>query len=140
MHFDGARLNRGSPEKNIAYLDTWIALTVEKLNYAFSHLPSGSGGGSSDINAEEVKRWVLTQLDDKVDKVAGKVLSSNDFTDALLAKLTGIESGAEENVIEIVKKNGTALTVTGKAVDISVITMTDVEDYIDSLDAREVEY
>ena len=34
----------------------------------------------------------------KVDKVTGKGLSSNDFTDALKDKLDGIESGAEANV------------------------------------------
>lgn len=35
-------------------------------------------------------------LSNKVDKVSGKELSSNDFTDALLAKLNSIESGANK--------------------------------------------
>lgn len=35
-------------------------------------------------------------LSNKVDKVSGKELSSNDFTDALLTKLNGIESGANK--------------------------------------------
>tara|TARA_B100000212_G_scaffold261468_1_gene201350 strand:- start:11621 stop:14065 length:2445 start_codon:yes stop_codon:yes gene_type:complete len=39
-----------------------------------------------------------TALDSKVDKVAGKQLSENDFTSALLAKLNGIALGAEVNV------------------------------------------
>lgn len=39
-----------------------------------------------------------TALDGKVDKVTGKALSANDFTDTLLTKLNGIESGAEVNV------------------------------------------
>lgn len=39
-----------------------------------------------------------TALNDKVDKVSGKGLSSNDFTDADKAKLNGIEAGAEVNV------------------------------------------
>jgi len=38
--------------------------------------------------------------------------------------LSGIANGAQVNVIETVKKNGTALTVTNKAVDISVPTKT----------------
>lgn len=38
------------------------------------------------------------QLATKVDKVAGKELSSNDFTDEELAKLNGIEDGAQVNV------------------------------------------
>lgn len=36
--------------------------------------------------------------DTKVDKVAGKGLSTNDFTDAYMQKIDGIEAGAEVNV------------------------------------------
>ncbi|MBQ2644277.1 hypothetical protein IJG14_01725 [bacterium] len=39
-----------------------------------------------------------TLLDEKVDKVAGKGLSTNDYTDAEKTKLEGIEAGAEVNV------------------------------------------
>ena len=39
-----------------------------------------------------------TELAKKVDKEAGKVLSTNDFTNALLTKLNGIATGAEVNV------------------------------------------
>ena len=38
------------------------------------------------------------KLDGKVDKVEGKGLSTNDFTDALKSKLDGIAAGAEVNV------------------------------------------
>lgn len=37
------------------------------------------------------------QLATKVDKVAGKTLTTNDFTDLLLTKLNGIETGAQVN-------------------------------------------
>lgn len=60
----------------------------------------------------------------KVDKVAGKGLSANDYTDADKAKLAGIEAGAQVNVIETVKVNGTALTPSSKAVDVPVPTKT----------------
>lgn len=40
----------------------------------------------------------LSGLDDKVDKITGKGLSTNDFTDALKTKLDNIETGAEVNV------------------------------------------
>jgi len=39
-----------------------------------------------------------TALDGKVDEVAGKELSDNNFTDVLLTKLNGIAAGAEVNV------------------------------------------
>jgi hypothetical protein len=42
--------------------------------------------------------WVKTKVDTKVDKVTGKGLSTNDFTDTLKTKLDGIEAGAEVNV------------------------------------------
>ena len=54
----------------------------------------------------------------KVDKVSGKGLSSNDFTDALKSKLDGVDAGAQVNVIETVKVNSTALTPSSKAVSI----------------------
>lgn len=40
---------------------------------------------------------VNEKLDEKVDKVAGKGLSTNDFTNELLEKVNGIASGAEVN-------------------------------------------
>ena len=60
-------------------------------------------------------RWVK-----KVDLVnasasADGLMSKEDFS-----KLAGIEAGAEVNVIEDVKVNGTSLTVTEKAVDVSI--------------------
>lgn len=63
-----------------------------------------------------------------VAKEAGKGLSSNDYTaeeKAQVAKIAGLES-AQENVIETVKVNGTALTPDAqKAVDVQVATLTD---------------
>ena len=53
---------------------------------------------------KEISEWIATHQSEyealiaaiagKVDKVEGKGLSSNDFTDALLTKLNGIEAGA----------------------------------------------
>lgn len=59
-----------------------------------------------------------------VAKESGKGLSTNDYTNAEKTKLSGIATGAQVNVIETVKRNGTALTVTGKAVDVTVPTKT----------------
>lgn len=56
----------------------------------------------------------------KVDKVAGKELSSNDYTDAEKTKLSGIAANAQVNAIETVKVNGTALTPSSKAVNIDL--------------------
>ena len=66
-----------------------------------------------------------TGLDGKVDKVEGKGLSKNDFTDALQTKLNGIEASADVNVIESVKVNGSALTPdANKAVNVVIPSIT----------------
>ncbi len=71
-------------------------------------------------DAAAVKTKVETDLAGKVDKVTGKGLSTNDYTTDEKNKLTGIAAGAQVNVIEAVKVDGTALTVTEKAVNIDL--------------------
>lgn len=68
------------------------------------------------------------EIADKVDAVQGKGLSTNDYTASDKEKLGAIESGAEVNVIETVKVDGTALTVTDKAVDITLSGKADKAD------------
>lgn len=51
-----------------------------------------------DLSDYYTKTQVDGLLDDKVDKIAGKGLSTEDFTAAEKSKLAGIESGAEVNV------------------------------------------
>ena len=65
-----------------------------------------------------------TAVADKVDKVDGMGLSQNSYTTAEKTKLAGIAEGAQVNVIETVKVNGTALKVTDKAVNVVVPTGT----------------
>lgn len=67
---------------------------------------------------------IKSALGGKVDVVSGKGLSTNDYTSAEKQKLSGIASGAQVNVIESVKVNGTALTPSSKAVDVTVPTKT----------------
>jgi hypothetical protein len=56
------------------------------------------GSGETWNPAHWTQVTVGVVLYDKVDKVSGKGLSTNDFTNALKTKLDGIESGAEVNV------------------------------------------
>jgi len=58
-----------------------------------------------------------------VAKEVGKGLSTEDYTTAEKTKLGGIAAGAQVNVIETVKVNGTALTPQDKAVNIPVLTL-----------------
>lgn len=61
-------------------------------------------------------------IDGKVEAEDGKGLSANDFTDALLIKLNGIDAGAQVNVLEEVLINGTKLEISDKKVNIPVAT------------------
>lgn len=73
------------------------------------------------IDAQVTK---LSQLENDANYVqdADYVHTDNNFTDTEQTKLSGIADGAQVNVIEIVKKNGVALTVTDKTVDVGVPT------------------
>lgn len=108
--------------------DTELSNKISALEAKF-----GDGEGSvSDLisdamDAEEAR--VDGLLANKVDKVDGKGLSTNDLTDELKgqydaayahSQVAHAPADAQANVIESVKVNGTALTITGKAVDISV--------------------
>ena len=84
---------------------------------------SDVGLGNVDNTADmdkPVSYATSTALEGKVDKVSGKELSTNDYSNADKDKLTGIESGAQVNKIETIKVNGTAQTITDKAVDIDL--------------------
>lgn len=81
------------------------------------------GLGNVDNTADmdkPVSQATATALNGKVDKVQGKDLSTNDYSNADKDKLTGIEAGAQVNKIETIKVNGTAQTITNKAVDIDL--------------------
>jgi len=68
----------------------------------------------SDILALE------TQISQKVDKVTGKQLSTEDYTTTEKSKLGGITDGAQVNVIEKIKVNGVERPIVLKAVDIYI--------------------
>lgn len=88
-----------------------------------SQLVTAFGSTPSDSNIPSEK-LVKDALDGKVDKVSGKQLSTEDFTSAFKTKLEGIATGAQVNVIETVKVNGTALTPdANKAVDVTVAVL-----------------
>lgn len=55
---------------------------------------------------------------------ASYVHTDNNYTSTEKSKLSGIEANAQVNVLEAVKVNGTAQTITDKAVDITVPTKT----------------
>ena len=75
----------------------------------------------------------ITGLDDKVDKVDGMGLSSNDFTDALLAKLNGIEAGATKTVIDDALSSTSTNPVQNKVVWGISDTVSKIEDQLEDV-------
>lgn len=98
---------------------------VQKNTTAIATL-NGTGAGSVSKTVSDAVDAAKTELqgniDNKVDKVDGKGLSTNDYTAAEKTKLTGIAEGAQVNVIEEIQVNGTKVTPSGKKVNISVPT------------------
>ena len=92
--------------------DTSITVSGRKLSVNISEVADNSLELKSD--------GLHIDLSGKVDKVTGKGLSSNDFTTTEKNKLSNIAANAQVNVIETIKVNGTALTVSNKAVNITV--------------------
>lgn len=90
--------------------------TVEGLSEQMSSL-------SETVNTmQDTVSQTSQSLENKVDKVEGKGLSTNDFTTEEKDKLGGIESGAQKNIIEGISVNGQTQTPTSKVVDITVPT------------------
>ena len=77
------------------------------------------------INVDNVAK--KTELDNKVDKVTGKGLSTNDFTNDEKNKLAGIEAKAQVNVIETIEAgNNITVSKSDKKVTISATSGVDV--------------
>ena len=89
------------------------------------------GTQTLDLSGYATTTALSTELDKKVDKVNGKGLSTNDLTSALKSNYDSAYThstsahapgNAQVNIIETVKVNGTALTPSSKAVNITVPT------------------
>ena len=107
--------------------DTLITKLTNLLNIqsvADGQLEVSPEGQLSVVSIAQSQVAGLTDaLAGKVDVVAGKGLSTNDFTTELLQKLNGIEAGAEVNAIESVSLNSVPLEISGKAVNIPIATV-----------------
>lgn len=131
----------------VSSADGQVRICVDAANYTQPEAWKEVGSASSDdvtniqqditniqniINGTEENPGLISRVEtlegidhtQYVVKDGDKVLSTNDYTDEEKSKLDGITEGAQVNVIEIVKVNGTALEVTDKAVDITIETPT----------------
>lgn len=78
------------------------------------------------INSDVDKTYVDTQLATKVDKVAGKRLSTNDYTTAEKTKLAGIETGANKTIVDEQLSTSSTNPVQNMAVAASLNTKVNI--------------
>ena len=95
-------------------------------NNNISELQENVEQNINDIEAlEEGLNTANTNINNKVDKVQGKGLSTEDFTTAKSTKLDGIAAGAQVNVLENLTLGGQALTKNNKSIEIKDPEVTD---------------
>ena len=76
----------------------------------------------SGLTADDVQEAIDELANEKVDKVSGKGLSTNDYTTDEKNKLAGIEARADVNTIESISVNSTTVSPVNKNVNITVPT------------------
>ena len=82
----------------------------------------GAANGVATLNEEKIV--VKDNLPSDIVFDSNYVHTDNNFTTALKNKLNGIATGAQVNKIETIQRNGTALAITNKTVNITVPTKT----------------
>lgn len=92
--------------------------SAQKSDYNEDNKPTKSDVGLSNVDNTSDKNKPIssatqTALNNKVDKISGKGLSTNDFTTAYKTKLDGIETGAQKNTVTGVKGNSESSYRTG---------------------------
>lgn len=107
-----------------------LALVSEKLNITdgisvvdniANENPSNYENGQYIYSKAEYNFWHFYKFfNNDFVKITDKGFSENDFTNALLNKLNGIESGAQVNDIEKVQVNGVDLPINDKTVNIDI--------------------
>ena len=90
------------------------------MNYAWNGTEWDALGTVVDLSIYATKTELTSGLSGKVDKVAGKQLSTEDFTTAEKTKLSGIATNAQVNVLEGVQLNGTDVAISSKKSNIVV--------------------
>ena len=114
------QLKRGTTAKHSTFTGKVGEVTVDTdKDTVVVH--DGTTAGGFPMARESV---VTTALEGKVDKVAGKQLSSEDYTSLEKSKLAGIESGAQVNTVNSVSGKTGAVTLTKSDVGLSNVDNT----------------
>ena len=142
---DGVQNNLDTTNQTVAdnytALDTKINTTKAELakdvSDKYTALDTRISANTKDItdltqivqdDYKEINGHITDLYNKKVDKVEGKELSTNDFTDELKSKLENIEATAQVNIIESISVDGVPQTIdSNKNVDLHQPVYTLVE-------------
>lgn len=103
-----------------ATLEALKATPADRNDYAFWAHKDADGNTCYDKYTYDGSAWKFEyRLNNSSFTAAQWGAINSGITDTLVTKLSGIATGAQVNVIETVKLGGTALAVSGKAVDIT---------------------
>lgn len=119
--------------------DAWRLLGDES-SYAIKGSIVNADISTSAAIAQSKIAGLTASLAGKVDVEEGKVLTSNDFTDTFMNKLTGIATGAQVNTIEAVVYNSTTITPVNKVINITPDPHTEHENKIEQIFINGVEW
>lgn len=117
----------GSTDEVALYLITAVGAGAALQKLAQS---SASGDVEADIAALQAR---CSEIEADIVEINGKLVIATTSTNGLMAaadklKLDGIAAGAQANVIEVVKLNGSPLEVTAKAVNIDLANYATKQD------------
>lgn len=99
------------------YVNTKVAGLVDSAPDTLNTLNELATALGDDSNFATT---VATQIGGKVDKVDGKELSSNDYTDAEKTKLDGIEAGANKTIVDSSLSDNSTNPVQNKVVNAAI--------------------
>lgn len=125
------RITRSYIAPNPKEFDYWVDLAADPKGNVIKYYAGSSKWLPINDDTDNDQSAKIAALESgKVDKVEGKELSSNDFTDAYRNKLSGIAQGANKTVID------NSLTSTSTTNALAAAQGKALKDLIDALTIR----
>lgn len=125
------RITRSYIAPNPKEFDYWVDLAADPKGNVIKYYAGGSKWLPLNDDTDNDQSAKIAALESgKVDKVEGKELSSNDFTDAYKSKLDGIAAQANKTTVE------NSLTSTSTTNALAAAQGKALKDLIDALTTR----
>lgn len=125
------RITRSYIAPNPKEFDYWVDLAADPKGNVIKYYAGGSKWLPLNDDTDNVQSARIEALESgKVDKVEGKELSSNDFTNAYKTKLDGIAAQANKTIVD------NSLTSTSTTNALAAAQGKALKDLIDALTTR----